>query len=259
MARIRTIKPEFWTSSQIVECSPSARLAFVGMWNFCDDGGVHVADCRRLKMEVFPGDDITVADVQRLIDELMSAGLLDEYEVGGQKYWEVTGWRHQKIERPTFKHPKRPKFGEASRSNHRALAEHSEISRRGLDDSSPPEGKGKDVDADVKGSRRAAAAELSVDSETELMNSVLDAYQKVYGVRPPGGHSLIQLIQQRVTEYEKASESAWWVIYFQYTNRDSFLAGNKNPEFKATLFYLLKPDVFARVVEAAQREEISHG
>ena len=41
MARIRTIKPEFWTSEQVVDCSPTARLLFIGLWNFCDDGGVH--------------------------------------------------------------------------------------------------------------------------------------------------------------------------------------------------------------------------
>ena len=71
MARIRTVKPEFWTSSQIVECSPIARLAFIGMWNFCDDRGIHVADFRRLKMEVFPGDEIAVADIEVCINELL--------------------------------------------------------------------------------------------------------------------------------------------------------------------------------------------
>ena len=41
MARIRSIKPEFWTAEQVMECSPMARLLFIGMWNFCDDGGNH--------------------------------------------------------------------------------------------------------------------------------------------------------------------------------------------------------------------------
>jgi hypothetical protein len=39
MARIRTIRPEFWTSEQVTECSMPARLLFIGLWNFCDDGG----------------------------------------------------------------------------------------------------------------------------------------------------------------------------------------------------------------------------
>ena len=31
MARIRSIKPEFWVSEQVAECSTSARLTFVGL------------------------------------------------------------------------------------------------------------------------------------------------------------------------------------------------------------------------------------
>jgi len=34
MARIRTIKPEFWTAEQVMELSRDARLLFIGMWNF---------------------------------------------------------------------------------------------------------------------------------------------------------------------------------------------------------------------------------
>ena len=56
MSRIRTVKPEFWTSEQIIACSPIARLLFIGLWNFCDDNGVHPASYIRLKAEVFPPD-----------------------------------------------------------------------------------------------------------------------------------------------------------------------------------------------------------
>lgn len=108
MARIRTIKPEFWVSEQVVDCSPIARLLFIGMWNFCDDGGVHPASCRMLKMEVFPGDDVSPSDIERYVSELISAGLLTEYEAGGKRFWHVTGWRHQKIEKPTKKYPGPP-------------------------------------------------------------------------------------------------------------------------------------------------------
>ena len=63
MARIRTIKPEFWTSEQVMECSPLARLLFIGVWNFCDDAGNHPMSAKTLKALVFPGDDITSAKV----------------------------------------------------------------------------------------------------------------------------------------------------------------------------------------------------
>ena len=32
MARIRTVKPEFWTDEKVVECSIPARLLFIGLF-----------------------------------------------------------------------------------------------------------------------------------------------------------------------------------------------------------------------------------
>jgi hypothetical protein len=101
MSRIRTVKPEFWTSEQVMECSPLARLAFIGLWNFCDDHGVHPASCKTLKAEVFPADDLTAADVQALANELLQQALLIEFHAAGRAWWFVTGWHHQLINRPS--------------------------------------------------------------------------------------------------------------------------------------------------------------
>lgn len=106
MARIRTIKPEFWTSEQIMECDPLTRLLFIGLWNFCDDAGNHPLSSKTIKALVFPGDDITSSDVQRMLDELSSNNLIAFYESSGKRYLHVTGWAaHQKIDRPTYKFP----------------------------------------------------------------------------------------------------------------------------------------------------------
>lgn len=106
MARIRTIKPEFWTSEQVAECSPSARLLFVGLWSFCDDHGIHPASVKRLKMEIFPSDAIADEEIEEMVHQLETAGLLMAYQVDGKGYWLVTGWeKHQKIDKPTYRHP----------------------------------------------------------------------------------------------------------------------------------------------------------
>lgn len=34
MARIRTVKPEFWTDRRMVKLSPLARLLYISSWNF---------------------------------------------------------------------------------------------------------------------------------------------------------------------------------------------------------------------------------
>ena len=110
MARIRTVKPEFWTAEQVMELSPMARLLFIGLWNFCDDRGVHPVAYKTLKAEVFPADDLLSSDVERLVGELIAQGLLSEFEAEGRRWWFVTGWHHQVINRPSkSRYPEPPR------------------------------------------------------------------------------------------------------------------------------------------------------
>lgn len=150
MARIRTVKPEFWASEQVMELTIPARLLFIGLWNFSDDRGVHAASTKRLKAEVFPSDDITSEGVAELVAELIRRCLLGEFEADGQRYWHVTGWhKHQKIDKPTYRHPappdstiRRRALDEPSMSDGRAVGEHSANGSGVLDEPSPPEWKG---------------------------------------------------------------------------------------------------------------------
>lgn len=98
MARIRTIKPEFWTDGAIVQMSPWARLLFIGSWNFtlCDHGHVD-DDPLRLKMQVFPND---VVDIESLLEELLSSGRLARIvDSEGRSYLHIRRFEdHQKID-----------------------------------------------------------------------------------------------------------------------------------------------------------------
>lgn len=70
MAKIRGIKPDFWTDEDIADLSIPARLLFIGMWTHACDNG-HLDDKpRQLKMKVFPADDI---DISPLLVELVQA------------------------------------------------------------------------------------------------------------------------------------------------------------------------------------------
>lgn len=102
MARIRTIKPDFWTSEQIMDCKPLTRLLFIGLWNFVDDYGRSPVAPRTIRARIFPSDDITGADVQDMLNELNARGLILFYSAQGQEYFEITGWaKHQKIDNPS--------------------------------------------------------------------------------------------------------------------------------------------------------------
>lgn len=106
MARQRMIKPEFWTSEQIVQCSFIARLLFIGLWNFCDDQGVHPNSPKKLKMRIFPADDITSEQIAERLIELVNAGLIVVFDHGNEQYLHVTGWEeHQTIRFPTAQYP----------------------------------------------------------------------------------------------------------------------------------------------------------
>ena len=59
MARKRMIDPQFWCDEKMMTLSHSARLLFIGLWNFCDDSGIHKDSDLKLKAEIFPADDIT--------------------------------------------------------------------------------------------------------------------------------------------------------------------------------------------------------
>ncbi|MEU7656822.1 hypothetical protein AB0C41_32905 [Micromonospora taraxaci] len=81
MARIRSIKPEFWTSEQVMECSMGARLLFIGLWNFADDLGRIGLSAKSIKAQIFPSDDINSDTILGMIQELSNNGLLLLYTV----------------------------------------------------------------------------------------------------------------------------------------------------------------------------------
>lgn len=100
MARIRSIKPDFWTSEQVMECSPNARLMFIGMWNFADDTGRLPHSAKAIKAKIFPSDDISLDSIRGMLRELSVNGLILVYVVEEEEFLQITGWQHQRIDKP---------------------------------------------------------------------------------------------------------------------------------------------------------------
>jgi len=76
MARIRTIKPEFFTSEDIVALSPFARLLYIALWCESDREGRMVWKPLTFKIRYFPVDDV---DILALCSELVDKGLIELY------------------------------------------------------------------------------------------------------------------------------------------------------------------------------------
>jgi hypothetical protein len=92
MARIRTIKPEFFTSEDIVSLSPLARLLYIALWCEADKEGRLTWKPKTFKMRYLPGDS---CDVLALCDELIDSGMVKLY---GEGYAWIPGFsRHQHV------------------------------------------------------------------------------------------------------------------------------------------------------------------
>lgn len=106
--RIRTVKPEFWSSEDVwALSSDSVRLLFVGLWNYVDDQGYGPANPLLVAAALYPlsaeHDAVLVAGG---LDELERVGMVCRFEAGGKLLLHLPSWgAHQKIS-----HPGRPRF-----------------------------------------------------------------------------------------------------------------------------------------------------
>ena len=161
MARIRSIKPEFWTDEKVVSLSPLARLLFIGMWNFVDDWGRGEFSPLRMKMQILPADD---ADSSGLIGEIRRENLISLYAVDGKEYFEVCGFtKHQKVD-------KRQKSKLPSPPNSPELPRIPSLDQGG------DQGKEKEERAEAKASDAVASParfEVVKDARKELFDEAL--------------------------------------------------------------------------------------
>lgn len=94
MSRIRTIKPEFFTSSDIVSLSPLARLFYVSLWCESDREGRLSWNTKTLKIRYFPADD---CNIDELADELITVGMIEIYEIDGKQYAEIPSFKSHQV------------------------------------------------------------------------------------------------------------------------------------------------------------------
>ncbi|MEV4424010.1 hypothetical protein AB0K23_01275 [Streptomyces sp. NPDC049602] len=134
MARIRSIKPEFFTSLTIADLELSTRLTFIGLWTYVDDNGVGLADPRLIRAAIWPLEEAPNI-LQRTREDLQSlhaARLVTLYEASGKALLAVSSWsEHQKVSHP--RKPRYPRPEEVQNSNR---------TPSGQDSFEPPEGSG---------------------------------------------------------------------------------------------------------------------
>lgn len=99
MARIRTIKPEFWSDEKMAFMTPLERLVFLGLISLADDAGRLLDNVKQLDGLLFPETEDTCRDA---LEKLAKFDRIIRYESeSGQRLIQVVNWsRHQKVDHP---------------------------------------------------------------------------------------------------------------------------------------------------------------
>ena len=96
------IKPDFFDSESLSECSIEARLAFIGLWVMGDDYGRQKAQIRRLRTRIFPYDEMDDESFSMLLCELERVGCIKAYEIDGERYIYVPNFSvYQTVRKPS--------------------------------------------------------------------------------------------------------------------------------------------------------------
>ena len=99
MARIRTIKPEFFRHSGLYQAEKETklplRIAFAGLWTAADREGRFKWDPQNLKLDCLPYDDV---DFSRVLDALKTRGWIGFFTTSEGEFGFIPSWsRHQVI------------------------------------------------------------------------------------------------------------------------------------------------------------------
>lgn len=93
MPRARSLKPGFFNNPELLELPFEYRILFAGLWSIADREGRLEDRPKKIKLHVFPGDDV---DVELGLEALSLAGFISRYSHGKDRYIQVVSWaKHQ--------------------------------------------------------------------------------------------------------------------------------------------------------------------
>lgn len=99
--RQRMIKPEFFSSESMADCSLGARLTFIGLWCCADDEGRSVFAERSLRKDIWGLDDVSAEQFVEWLIELENVGSIKLFTDGQEVYLTIPHFSvYQTINRP---------------------------------------------------------------------------------------------------------------------------------------------------------------
>lgn len=237
MARIRSIKPSFFTNEDLAELSLAHRLCFAGLWCFADREGRLEDRPRRLKAAIFPYDDV---DMDALLNGLHDKGFILRYAADGAAYIAVVQFlRHQRpkadeavslIPAPRLDDPRgketAPRIGEG----------HKDI---GTED------RGEGIGADV-----APPAADGADSPLSMALAFQASWNSLTALPIPRCKNLTSTRKRHVRARLTERALAEWENVMQRIQGSRFCRGENDRGWAASFDWLIgSPDVGVKVLE----------
>ncbi len=192
MARIRTIKPEFWVSESVGQLSRNARLLFIGLWSLADDSGRLRGALAMVSGALFPYDLDAREAIGEWMGELIDRGMVRAYTGPDDlSYLDIPNWsKHQKIDKPSAS--KFPPFDESSTKPRESSTSPRDLSPldqgSGIRDQGPGEELIREPDAnlrqappDLSPDLRQAWGRIAKDFGHEIATKARDAAKRIFG------------------------------------------------------------------------------
>lgn len=263
MARIRTIKPEFFTSSDILELTPLARLFYIALWCEADREGLLNWSPKTLKFRYLPGDDIEVEDIA---EELIKAGLIAVFTCeDGKELASIPSFKtHQVINNREAE----------SVLDRRVKGASPRVQAEGKEGRERKEGKGREIEpiGSVTSDENPSEDDLFEPGKPIPMKCPVGAIVNAYHAAMPYNPQVKILNDSR----KKAIAARWreaakmnvepfgyenevdglkaWKAFFEVCNDSLFLTGRAKaqpgkPPFIADIDFLMSPSGFASTIE----------
>lgn len=204
MARIRTIKPEFFRHEELFEAEKATglplRIAYAGLWTVADREGRFRWKPRVLVLDVLPFDDVDFGDV---LNELAAHGFLVKYQVDGEVFAYIptfTEHQHVNVREPASNIPAPDEAGARTCENiparARARAEEGK-GREGKGDSLEPRERANEPLSRVefgqvfwpewpnKVGQRAAVEAFITARRKATLDTIMDGVRRYAREKPP--------------------------------------------------------------------------
>lgn len=279
MARIRTIKPEFWTHEDLSALPEPTHMLAAALLNHADDEGYFNANLGLVKAACSPLREPSVS-IHDSLNHLVRIGYIRlGVASDGKRYGHVVEFeKHQRVNRAT-----------ASKIKGLGLVWEVSVSAHAqLTDTSSPEGKGREQgtgnregnlttpdgvvgdSADAPSPRPPSADVLPFTGKQRAAipavpdcphEEIIALYHEILPMCPPvriWEEDRQKLLRTRWRDDAERQTLEWWRGFFDYVKSCPFLVGKKDPgpdrePFLATLEWLVRPKNFAKVIEGNYR------